>query len=934
MGTGGPVSNWGKGVFKSDDAGTSWTHMGLDDTQSITRIVIDPGNPDIVYVGALGHQSGPNEERGLFKTTDGGKTWSKVFFVNNNTGVWDMAIDPQDPKVLYVSMFEAARPQSGLTTAGPGFTGGGSESALYKSVDSGTTWKKLTNGLPYEKGGDTGHISIGIYRKNPAIVYARVEHQHGGIFRSENAGETWTKMGDPNRSFGQIVVDPNDDQRIWVLSTRLFFSADGGKTFDQDLGGGSWGGIVQNVHFDFRSMWINPQDSRHMIAGNDGGVWISRDRGHHWDFVDTLPIGQFYEMGYDNAQPYHICGGMQDNGDWCGPSRNRSRWGITKDDWFRLLLGDGVYTTPDPSDANTVYAEAQSGSLYRRNLTTHEMASLQPQPSQGEPAFRWPFDAPFVVSSHDHKTLYLGANFVFKSTNRGDSWTKISDDLTAKKGNQSSPGFHRADALTAISESPVNANVMWAGSGDGAVHVTRDGGKTWTSVIGNISSLPADSWVGRIEASHFDEGTAYVTFDRSNKNDYQPYVFRTSDFGHSWTALKNGIEVPNVIHVLREDPYNRNLLFAGTEFGAYVSFDRGANWKHLRYGFPNVSVHDIQIQPREHDLILATYGRSFWVLDDIRPLEELKDASGASDFHLFTLRPSIDWRITDETNGFLGHKIYLGPNPAGVLVDYYMQQKPATGQDVKITISTQDGKIVRELDGTANEGINRVGWDLRYPTIVEPTELQKWSTYEGFFYDAVYGPMVPPGTYTVTVAADGKKDSKRLEVMDDPTIHISAADRALHDQLMMETYEVYKTSIEERKNFEAFEESWKSTIESLKKPGGPAVPQETQKAAAAFAKQMDDLHGLLADPDIKSFDGGRIPYNVPVQFTFLLYTLESSTATPTEIQKAKFTEMKDALARVSAQFEKLKSQDAPKLRQLLKQAGIMNIPTENTARAR
>ena len=347
IGTGGPVSNW-HGVYKSTDAGRTWAHLGLEDTQSITKIVIDPTNPDVVYVGALGHQAGPNEERGLFKTVDGGKSWSKIFFVNNGTGVWDMAMDPKHPNALYVSMFEGRRAQSGLTTAGPGFTGGGSESALYKSIDSGATWKKLTKGLPYEKGGDTGHISIAIYPKNPDIVYARVEHQYGGIFRSEDGGETWVKMGDPNRSFGQIIVDPNDDQRIWILSTRLFFSADGGRTFDQDLGGTSWGGIVQNVHFDFRSMWIDPSDSSHMIAGNDGGIWITHDRGHHWSFIDTLPIGQFYEMGYDNSIPYHICGGMQDNGNWCGPSRNRSRWGITNEDWFRLLLGDGVYTTPDP----------------------------------------------------------------------------------------------------------------------------------------------------------------------------------------------------------------------------------------------------------------------------------------------------------------------------------------------------------------------------------------------------------------------------------------------------------------------------------------------------------------------------------------------------------------------------------------------------------
>ncbi|HEV2616653.1 MAG TPA: hypothetical protein VGU63_08610 [Candidatus Acidoferrales bacterium] len=923
VGTGGPVSNWGNGVYKSTDAGATWTHMGLDDTQSITGIIIDSKNPAVVYVGALGHSSGPNEERGLFKTTDGGKTWSKILFINDDTGVWDMASDPAHSNVLYVSVFEGRRPQSGLTTSGPGFTGGGGKSALYKSVDSGATWKKLTRGLPYEKGGDTAHISVAVYRKNPNIIYARVEHTDGGIFRSEDSGETWVKMGNPNRSFGRIIVDPNDDQRIWVLSTRLFFSANGGKTFDQDLGGTSWGGIVQNVHFDFRSMWIDPSDSRLMIAGNDGGVWITHDRGHHWEFVDTLPVGQFYELGYDNATPYHICGGMQDNGDWCGASRNRSRWGITREDWFRLLLGDGVYTTPDPTDSNIVYAEAQSGSLYRRNLSTHESASLQPQPAAGEPAFRWPFDAPFVVSSQDHKTLYVGANFVFKSTNRGDSWTKISGDLTVGKGSRSVAGFRRSDILTAISESPINASLLWVGSGDGALHVTRDGGKTWTSVVENVP-VPKGSWVGRIEASHFAQGTAYVTFDRSNKNDYHVYAFRTMDFGQSWTPIKEGIAEPNIIHVIREDPYSPELLFAGTEFGGYVSFDQGASWKHLRYGLPNVSIHDIQIQPREHDLIVASYGLSFWVLDDIRPLEELKSEASPG-LHLFNLRPSTAWRIVDETNGFLGNQVYIGPNPAEALIDYCLMDEPKTSQHVKITILDEKGNVVRELEGPANQGINRVGWDLRYPTIVEPTELQKWSTYEGFFYNAVLGPRVEPGTYTVKISLGVRQDTTKLSVVDDPKIHISALDRSKHDRLMMDAYDLYQKSIQEQKNFEAFEASWMPTLESRKRPGAPPLAEEARKSVDLFAKQMEELHGLLANPDIKSFDGGRIPPNVPVQLTFLLYTLESSTAAPTEIQTSKFAELKLSLARVSGRLEKLENRDAPEVNNILKRANAMTI---------
>ncbi|HEX8871686.1 MAG TPA: hypothetical protein VF758_02905, partial [Candidatus Acidoferrum sp.] len=623
VGTGEPnnrqSSSWGDGVYKSQDGGKTWQRMGLAATHHIGRIVIHPKNPDVVYVAALGHLWGPNAERGVYKTADGGKTWTQALKISDDTGVSDIAMDPQSPDTLYAAAYQRRRSPYG-------FIGGGPEGGIYKTTDGGATWKKLSKGLPYENGGDTGRIGLDIFRKNPNVVYALVQHEKGGIYRSEDKGETWKKMSDtdPRPSYySQVRVDPNNDLRVWVLGAPMYFSEDGGKTFTTAR--------VQKIHGDFHALWIDPADSNRILAGSDGGIHWSHDNGKTWEFVNTVAIGQFYEIGLDNDKPYHICGGLQDNGSWCGPARSLSRDGITNQDWTLIHGGDGFYAQIDPAEPWIVYTESQDGYLDRRDLRTGQQRSIHPEAKFGEEHYRFNWNSPVLISGHDRQTIYYGANYLFKSTNRGDSWTRLGKDLTGavdrnklaisgkvpdKTTLSRHDGVEEFSTITTVSESPLSANVLWVGTDDGNLQVTRDGGKEWKNVASRVPGLPKGTYVSRVVASKYGEGSAFATFDGHRSDDYNVYIYFTADYGETWKAIRNGIpDAAGSVHVLREHPRNSNLLFAGTEFGLWVSWDRGANWSALKSNFPTVPVDDIQIQARENDLVLATHGRSIWVLD-------------------------------------------------------------------------------------------------------------------------------------------------------------------------------------------------------------------------------------------------------------------------------------------------------------------------------
>jgi photosystem II stability/assembly factor-like uncharacterized protein len=953
VGTGEPnnrqSSSWGNGVYKSTDAGKTWTNMGLADSQHIGRIAIHPTNPDIVYVAALGHLWGPNKERGVHKTSDGGKTWAQSLYINEDTGAVDIAMDPQSPDTLYAAAYERRRTVYG-------FNGGGPDGGLYKTTDGGATWKKLTKGLPYAEGGDVGRIGVSVYRRNPNIVYAIVQHAKGGVFRSEDKGESWTRMSDTNPRasyYSQVVIDPNNDLRIWVMGAPMYYSEDGGKTFVTNR--------VTRIHGDYHAMWINPKNSNHMIAGTDGGIHWSHDAGRTWEFVNTVALGQFYELGVDMRKPYWICGGLQDNGSWCGPSATPSLQGITNEGWFRVAGGDGFYVQVDPADAATVYAEAQDGNVLRRDLRTDEARVIRPEPKEGEPRYRFQWNSPIAISAHNHNTIYYGGNFLFKSTDRGDTWTKLGGDLTTgvdraklsilgrvpdKDTLSRHDGVQEYPCITTISESPLTTAVLWVGTDDGNLQVTRDGGQTWKNVAEKVPGVPKGTYVSRVVASRYAEGTAYVTFDGHRSNDFNVYVFITADYGETWKAISGGLSAKDgTAHVIREHPRNSNLLFLGTEFGGFVSFDRGANWVSLKTNLPTVPVDDLVVHPRENDLIAGTHGRSIWVLDDITPLERLDSKVLSSELYLFDIRPATAWHMYGH-KGNAGFKFFIAHNPPyGALVHYYLKSKPEGKEQVRITILDKDGKKVQESTcaggapaGTGPErggpaceakaGINRFPWDLRYTSPAEPTPEQRAAMEQGFSIGP-RGPLVEPGEYTIKIAVGSNEVSKTLVVEEDPRITISPADRAARRQAVLQLYELAKTAQRGQKTTTGLKDSLAAAMESWRQPGGAKVPENIQKAADALAKQVDEVHGkFVAPPQALGSAGPPLSYTPPPfaqRINRLLGAIEGYTAAPTSQQTQELETLSKQVGETMGRLQRLADEDLAGLNKMMNEAGIQHI---------
>jgi photosystem II stability/assembly factor-like uncharacterized protein len=940
-GTGEPnnrnTSSWGAGVFKSTDGGNTWASVGLADTHHIGQIEIDPRNDNVVYVAALGHLWGPNDERGLYKTTDGGRTWNRVLFANPDTGVVDVKLDPERPDTIYAATYQRRR-------TAYGFNGGGPGSALYKSTDGGATWKKLLDKLPYASGGDTGRIGIAVYRKNPRVVYAEVEHpKNGGLYRSEDRGETWTKMSsvDPNPAyFSRFRIDPNNDLRLYVAAMQstgvmagITVSEDGGKTFRAGLG--------DLVHPDFHAMWIDPANSDHMIIGVDGGVYVSRNGGSDWEHLNQIRIGQAYQIGYDMSRPYHVCAGFQDNGSMCGPSANRHVNGITNADWLRVMAGDGFHTLPDQADPNLVYVEAQEGQLRRLNLTTHEWASIAPEPREGEAPYRFYWNAPVISSSHDPKTLYFAAQYVFRSTDRGDSWKTISPDLTTGVDRNTLPimgvapkdqtvsrgyGVTSYPCIIRVAESPIDANVLWAGTDDGNLQVTRDGGKTWTNVVERVRGVAKGTYVSGIEPSHAGAGAAFVVFDAHRADDFGAYIFATSDYGATWTSVSGDLPRTGSVRVVREDPRNTSLLFAGTEFGAYVSFDRGQHWSRLESNLPTVRVDDIQIHPREHDLILATHGRSLWILDDIAPLEQLAKTR-ASALTLFDIRPAVTWRRFGPTNAQEGSKPFSAPNPPdGALITYYLK---GTTDHVRLTVTDRDGRQLRQLDGTGHAGINRVSWDLRYPPPVPPTPEDRWATSEGFFSGFIHadGPAVEPGDYTVTVHAGNLDAAKPLHVEEDPSITISAQDRTRRHDAIMQAYDLYGAATAEAQTVKTLRSELTAVMDSWKGDRAVPIPDGVRSQAETFSKTVDDLNLLFVGRQNAGAGAplSYVPPPVTARLADVLYSFQSYTAAPRSQDLDALAAMTRAAHEASARLKQAVDVDLPKLNKAMNDAGVPHI---------
>ncbi len=982
VGTGEPnnrqSSSWGDGVYKSMDGGVTWTHLGLNATYHIGRIVVHPTDPNIVYVAAQGDLWGPNKERGVYKSMDGGATWTQTLFVNEDTGANDIAIDPQSPNILYATTYQHRRTVFGYNGGGPG-------SAVYRSTDAGSHWTKLTHGLP---AGDLGRCALDIYRKNPNIVYAEVQHETlGGVYRSEDKGETWTQMGDTNPRpsyFSQIRIDPNNDLRIWLGGVNIYFSEDGGKTFVQNR--------FERVHSDVHAIWIDPANSDHLVIGNDGGVWTTHDSGRAWAHLNNIALGQFYEVAYDFQKPYHVCGGLQDNYSWCGPSSTAQQLGIGNEDWITVQGGDGFYNRIDPSDPNIIYAESQDGNLTRRDLRTSESKSIRPQePNDQAPRYRFQWNSPLMISPHDPKTIYYGGNHLFRSADRGDTWEVLGEDLTsgADRNKQTIFGLpidehtlSRNDGvvawpcITAIAESPAKAGVLWVGTDDGYVQMSRDAGHSWTNVAGHITGLAKGGYVSRIEPSYKDPGTAYITFDNHRGADYGIYIFATRNYGDSFTKITNGIPPgAGTVHVVREDPVNPDLLFAGTEFGMFVTFDRGANWHRMKNGLPTVPVFDIQIHPRDHDLILATHGRSIWIMDNIHALEEMSSQALTSDLKLFDTRPAVEWKMADY-RGFIGSALFYSPNaPNGVLLDYYAK----TSGPVRVTVMDKAGNRVRQFNAQAEAGaVTRVAWDLRYDPPVPPEaagarggrgggggggrggrvaaaaqaappeeeggggELQTEfgvAPPEGGFpagrggggfgrggLPPGRGPLAEPGTYTVTIALADKTDSKTVVVEQDPRIQVPETDRMKRRQTIDTLVTLTREADGARKKAVAIHTALVNLIDSWKQPNAPRIPDAIKKSGEDLLVRSKTVADRFEAPAGGRGGGGAAPPpyappSVTQKIARLLGALDSYTGPPTSRQLAEAEDATAQLQKDVAELNKLVA-EMPALNKMMSDAGV------------
>lgn len=753
-------SSWGNGVYRSTDGGGSWKNVGLKESKTIARIVLPPRDTNTAYVASMGDLWNLGGERGLFKTTDAGKSWQLILSApapfNNRVGCGDVVIDTANPNILYAALYARQRTPWSFTY-GAALTDGKDAGGIFKSTDAGTTWTKLTNGLP----GMTGRIGLTMYRKNPSILFAvvqsdeggtsnidEVKSKSGGIFRTTDAGASWTRVNPLNPRpfyFSQIRVDPSDSSRLYVLGYQLHVSVDGGRSFREDF--------FKNVHSDCHALAFDPMNPKHILLGTDGGIYSSYAGGKNWQHMNNFAAGEYYRIAVDMSTPYRIAGGLQDNTNWVGPSRNYSKEGILNYDWTNLDGGDGFSIVFDPDSSNIIYAESQAGYVHRMNLANGEVKGLRPEPTEGQPAFRFHWNSPLIPSVHQKGTMYLGGNHVFKFWDHGEKWKRISPDLSAQDPKRiltTGSGAENYAVVYTLAESPLRAGMLWAGCDDGKLWVTENEGETWTDLSENLPKNVRGQWISRIEASHFDPKVAYVAIDAHRANNFAPLAFRTADGGKSWTSVAGDLPENHPVKVLREDPKNPSLLYAGTEFHLFVSTNQGAQWSVLS-DLPTVAVDDIVIHPRDNDLIAATHGRSLYVIDDIHPLQEFADSIRAKDLHLFTPRPAFGRNLLPGFAESNGNTVFRGANPPdGAILTYYL--KDFKGEAVSVSITDTSGHAVANLSGTNTPGFNRVVWDLK----ISKDLLTDYGGQGQAF--------VRPGIYTVTVSSGKLKQTQKLTV--------------------------------------------------------------------------------------------------------------------------------------------------------------------------
>ncbi len=855
-------SSWGDGIYKSMDGGQTWEHKGLRDSHHIGRVALHPTDPRIVYVAAMGHLWGPNEERGLYMSTDGGDTWTRTLEGDENTGVVDVAVDPSDPNVVYAATYQRRRRPFG-------FHGGGPGSGLFKSTDGGRTWRALTTGLPE---GEIGRIGISIYRTDPNIVYVSVEQgwrynastayneRRAGVYRSEDKGETWEFMSDWNPRpmyASQPLVDPNDDQRIYMLNS-FSWSDDGGRTFRR---------ASQSLHGDDRLVWVDPNDSRHVMKADDGGLGISYDRAQTWLYVTSLPLSQYYRVSVDMRDPYWVYGGLQDNGSWMGPNATFRREGILNEDWIKTGGGDGFLNLIDTTDNRTLYTESQYLGLSRLDVVTGARQSIRPDNPRGAIAARRNWDAwgpgspepelgnamapanwdgPFLISHHANTVIYAGTNQLWRSENRGDTWETLGDlttgvnrrelEIMGERAHDTTlsldDGIPYYPTLTAIGESRFDAQVLYVGTDDGNLQTSHDRGRTWTNVTDRLAGLPPSAWISGIETSHHTSGVVYVVAHNYRNNDFANYAYRSNDDGTTWQSITGDLPAARVLRTLREDLENPNVLYVGAELGLFYSYDGGIRWTALTGNLPTVAVNDLVIHPRDNDLVLGTHGRGIWIYDNLNALQELNDNVIASRAHLFSVAPARMIRYRGE-RGHTGDMIFEGQNPAaGATIDYYLREAVDSTR-ISVSVLTSHGDQVAEVRPATKAGVNRVVWNLRYSRAGTNAR----------------GPWVLPGEYTIRLTVDGHEFEQIVQVSDDLRVDVSLRERiAWHqrvrriEQLVVRhaTSSDSLTAIE--RQFEEMDEDQRRTFSELEQRVDSIAP-----LARELRNRMFRLYGQISD---------------------------------------------------------------------------------------
>jgi photosystem II stability/assembly factor-like uncharacterized protein len=949
-------ASFGDGVYRSSDGGETWTHAGLEDSDRIARIRIDNRNPDVAYACVLGHEWGANDQRGVFKTIDGGRNWQRVLFKDTLTGCSDIDVNPSNSNEIYAGMYTFLRQAWHLRS-------GGGETALYKSMDGGVTWKKLTNGIPAM----LDRIGVAVARSSPNVVYmiSETPNYEGELWRSDDAGASWRVVNkDPQLAFrpfyySDIRVDPNDPNRVYALGGQLWLSEDGGRTFRS---------LPRDVHGDHQALWIDPTNSKRILSGSDGGFQISDDRGDNFNILNNIAFTQFYHVNYDMQKPYMLCGGLQDNGTWCGPSNSLLAEGIRKNDWYTVGGGDGFFAVPDLKEPWRVYNDLQGGVLSVTDVRSGVDRSITPYPnrvgsvgdSMENHKHRFNWNSPIALGA-DGTTVYFGGEVLFRSTNHGQSWEIISPDLTTNdKTKQKSSGepivvdntaaeFHCT--ILTIAPSMTDPSVIWVGTDDGNVQVTRDGGKTWTNVVKNIPGLAPNAWVSAIDASTRNAGTAYVAADHHQENDYTAYLFKTTDFGRTWTRLNVGpARSTGWAHIIREDPKNPSLLYAGTELGLWVSFDGGGRWTSLRQNMPPVPVRDLQIHPRENDLIVATHGRGIYILDDLAPLQKIS-AALATEAQLFDVRPATRWTMWNK-DGNLGQSVWSGPNPpAGAIVSYYLKNDG----DVSITVNDKSGRVVRTIrNAPRGAGVNRTTWDLRYdppsgagggrgrgaaPPVAAPAAGAGEEAPAGGRGGGA-GPLAIPGDYTITLRAGGQEQKKTVTVEMDPRVPVAPGDleAQLEAALALRDLTSRANAVVERAS--SLIAQLDALQERLRRPaGGRGTVTTTERSPGGAAQPAPDLAGFVeaalgAVQTLRDRDLTR-PYpnmgyrqypRLREEITSLSGAVSRSPNRPTEGQALRLKELGEELDRAVAALNRIQTEQIGKINDMMK--GMPFIATD------